>query len=104
MAIVNKGGAIKPTHLLYKSNLSHTLMKEYLAELISKKFIEEQPVKRGKNFTITEKGRKFSREYKKMKELSIRSMVCVFFARHLPPPLPRPTPPTAGPEKRVRGK
>jgi len=68
MAIVNKGGAIKPTHLLYKSNLSHTLMKEYLAELISKKFIEEQELKRGKNFTITEKGRKFSREYKKMKE------------------------------------
>ena len=68
MAIVNKGGAIKPTHLLYKSNLSHTLMKEYVSELISKKLIGEQPLKRGKNFTITEKGRKFSREYKKMKE------------------------------------
>ncbi len=68
LAIVNKGGAIKPTHLLYKSNLSHTLMKEYVSELISKKLIEEQPLKRGKNFTITEKGRKFSREYKKMKE------------------------------------
>lgn len=68
MAIVNKGGAIKPTHLLYKSNLSHTLMKEYVAELTAKKLIEEQPLKRGKNFTITEKGRKFSREYKKMKE------------------------------------
>ena len=68
LAIVNKGGTIKPTHLLYKSNLSHTLMKEYLRELISKKLIEEQPLKRGKNFIITEKGRKFSREYKKMKE------------------------------------
>ncbi len=68
LAIVNKGGAIKPTHLLYKSNLSHTLMKEYVAELTAKKLIAEQPLKRGKNFTITEKGRKFSREYKKMKE------------------------------------
>jgi predicted transcriptional regulator len=43
-------------------------MKEYVAELTAKKLIEEQPLKRGKNFTITEKGRKFSREYKKMKE------------------------------------
>ena len=68
LAIVNKGGTIKPTHLLYKSNLSHTLMKEYLRELISKKLIEEQLLKRGKNFAITEKGRKFSREYKRMKQ------------------------------------
>ena len=68
LAIVNKGGAIKPTHLLYKSNLSHTLMKEYIRELISKKLIMEQPEKRGKSFRITDKGRQFSREYKKMKE------------------------------------
>jgi predicted transcriptional regulator len=68
LAIVNKGGKIKPTHLLYKSNLSHTLMKEYIRELISKKLIMEQPEKRGKSFRITDKGRQFSREYKKMKE------------------------------------
>ncbi|MBT5274449.1 hypothetical protein HOH11_01785 [Candidatus Woesearchaeota archaeon] len=68
LAIVNKGGSIKPTHLLYKSNLSHTLMKEYIRELISKKLIMEQPEKRGKSFRITDKGRQFSREYKKMKE------------------------------------
>ncbi|RZD32377.1 MAG: hypothetical protein CXT77_00450 [uncultured DHVE6 group euryarchaeote] len=68
LAIVNKGGTIKPTHLLYKSNLSHTLMKEYIRELISKKLIMEQPEKRGKSFRITDKGRQFSREYKKMKE------------------------------------
>jgi predicted transcriptional regulator len=68
LAIVNKGGTIKPTHLLYKSNLSHTLIKEYIRELISKKLIMEQPEKRGKSFRITDKGRQFSREYKKMKE------------------------------------
>jgi len=68
LAIVNKGGKIKPTHLLYKSNLSHTLMKEYIRELISKKLIMEQPEKRGKSFRITDKGRQFSREYKKMKD------------------------------------
>jgi len=41
---------------------------KYIRELISKKLIMEQPEKRGKSFRITDKGRQFSREYKKMKE------------------------------------
>ena len=40
-AVRAKGGTIKPTHLLYKSNLSHQMMGEYLKDLIAKEFIQE---------------------------------------------------------------
>ena len=38
-AIQNKGGLIKPTHLMYKSNLSHKLLNNYLDELLGKELV-----------------------------------------------------------------
>ncbi|MCK4520996.1 MAG: DUF4364 family protein [Nanoarchaeota archaeon] len=69
-SIVMKGGRIKPTHLLYKSNLSHQKMKEYVNELIEKEMIEEEIEKEKKLFTITEKGEKFLNEFRRIKEFS----------------------------------
>jgi len=48
VVIREKNGKIKPTHILYKSNLSHQMMDEYLQELISKGFVVEKTGKRGK--------------------------------------------------------
>ena len=39
LAIQNKGGTIKPTHLMYKSNLSHKLLNHYLEELLGKELV-----------------------------------------------------------------
>ena len=69
-SIQNKGGKIKPTHLLYKSNLSHSKMKEYLDELMGKGMVEEIEEKGKKMFTITDKGNEFLLEFGRIKEFS----------------------------------
>ena len=62
LAIQNKGGRIKPTHLMYKSNLSHKLLNSYLDELIGKEMIliQEEIVRKKKTpnkvVLITDKG------------------------------------------------
>ena len=65
-----KGGKIKPTHLLYKSNLSHSKMKEYLDELIGKGMVDEIEEKGKKMFIITDKGNNFLLEFGRIKEFS----------------------------------
>ena len=70
LAIQNKGGKIKPTHLLYKSNLSHKKMMEYLSELMEKNMVSEEEEKGKRRFTINQEGFNFIKEYKKIKEFS----------------------------------
>jgi predicted transcriptional regulator len=76
LAIQNKGGKIKPTHLMYKSNLSHKLLNTYLEELIEKELvvIEEVQVKKkqtpSKTVVITEKGLGFLAEFRRMREFT----------------------------------
>ena len=69
-SIQNKGGKIKPTHLLYKSNLSHSKMKEYIKELMKKGMVQENEVKGKKIFIITDKGYDFLVEFERIKEFS----------------------------------
>ncbi len=59
----DRTGGVKPTHILYKSNLSYQMMDEYLNELKTKEFVVEKITKEGKRYTITEKGLKFLQEY-----------------------------------------
>ncbi len=76
LAIQNKGGVIKPTHLMYKSNLSHKLLNHYLEELVGKELVEiqEQQVKKRQKSTktvvITDKGLSFLAEYRRMREFT----------------------------------
>jgi len=76
LAIQNRGGDIKPTHLMYKSNLSHKLLTMYMDELIQKELIlvqEEYNKKRktsSKTIGLTEKGTSFLSEYRRMREFT----------------------------------
>ena len=63
-AIEERNGKIKPTHILYKSNLSHQMMEEYLAELILKDFVNEQESESGKTYKLTEKGFDYLSRYR----------------------------------------
>ena len=68
LAIVQeKGGSIKPTHLMYKANLSHTQMKLYLEELMEKGLIQKDTSDE-KLLMITKKGRDFVLKYHQMKD------------------------------------
>lgn len=61
--IRERNGRIKPTHILYKSNLSHQMMEEYMGELKEKEFIKEIKKDRSKTYLITEKGLKYLNEF-----------------------------------------
>lgn len=68
LSIQNKGGKIKPTHLMYKSNMSHSQMKSYLEELIGKNFISKVNNNSYEYLILTDAGSKFLERLKEMKE------------------------------------
>ena len=63
-AIMN-GRNIKPTRLLYASNLSPQMFKDYINELLGKGFIKLENYEDGKKtFSLTKKGHDFLQEYR----------------------------------------
>lgn len=68
LSIQEKNGGIKPTHLMYKSNLSHTQMKSYLEELIENSLVERINKKNYEYIIITDKGLDFLTKIREMNE------------------------------------
>ncbi len=69
VAIQKARGSIKPTHLMYKANLSHKLLSLYLEDLISRDLVtEEQIDEKHKSILITDKGHDFIMQFRKIKE------------------------------------
>jgi predicted transcriptional regulator len=69
-AINSKGGKIKPTHLLYKSNLSHSKMMQYIKELTDNGMITDEADGDKKMYLITDRGIEYLNEFQKMRRFS----------------------------------
>ncbi|PIN91227.1 hypothetical protein COU61_02360 [Candidatus Pacearchaeota archaeon CG10_big_fil_rev_8_21_14_0_10_35_13] len=72
-AIKNKNNSAKPTHILYKSNLSHQMMKEYLEEMITGGMIEEKPSPKksgGRVYSVKDKGEQYLSKYRMISEFT----------------------------------
>ena len=55
---------VKPTHIMYKANLSHQMLTEYTNELIEKKLIEKKRNKKAKKvFVLSQKGYNYLKDY-----------------------------------------
>ena len=74
-SISRKGGEIKPTHLMYKSNLAYNQMKSYLEELVEKNFVEKIKRKNNEYIIITDSGLKFLQKIKEMKEFEEQNCI-----------------------------
>ncbi|HAR44857.1 MAG TPA: hypothetical protein DCS05_01450 [Nitrospiraceae bacterium] len=68
VSIIHKEGIIKPTHLMYRSNLSHGQMKVYLEELLEKEFIRKMKRNNCDYIMITDKGHEFVAKLREIKE------------------------------------
>ena len=65
LRVVRESRKIKPTRLLYSSNLSPQMFKDYVNELLKKGFIQMNDEGEGKKtFSITSRGNDFLQEYK----------------------------------------
>lgn len=67
------GGAEKPTHIMYKANLSWTVMQGYIKALETQGLVYGQDVEGKKLYKLTEKGFGLLKQY-----LSIKEDLCLF--------------------------
>ena len=67
-SIIEKGGQIKPTHLMYRSNMSHGQMKAYLDDLIGKELVKKVKKNSYEYVIITDRGHEFIQKLREMKE------------------------------------
>ena len=61
-------GIEKPTHIMYKANLSWTMMQLYTDSLIRKGLVVFEESEGKKRYRLTEKGRQIMQQYLSIKE------------------------------------
>lgn len=66
-SILDKGGDIKPTHLMYGANMSHKQMQRYLDELTESNLVKRKEEDGSERIHITNKGRAFLQKITEMR-------------------------------------
>ncbi len=61
-------GIEKPTHIMYKANLSWTMMQTYTSMLVKKSLVEHEEGEGKRRYRLTEKGRGVMEQYLSIKE------------------------------------
>jgi len=59
-------GKRKPTHIMYRANLSWTRLKKYLDFLISQDLLQETVIDSASTFSLTQKGKDVIGYYKRI--------------------------------------
>ena len=70
LKVIRDNGRLRSTHIMYKANLSHSLLKEYLQALTTNGFIEETKNNDVIYYVITKKGENFIFEFNKLQGLT----------------------------------
>ena len=69
-AIADEGDA-RPTHVMYKSNVSYDRLLKFLGILEKGGFVERKTDGDRSVYSITDKGRYFLREFRKVEEFTV---------------------------------
>ncbi len=67
---VKDDGRAKPTHILYKANLSHDRLTKYLSLLEDSELVERSVEDDKTEYSITEKGERFLVEFRRMEQFA----------------------------------
>ncbi len=69
LSIAGKGNGMKKTHLMYHTNLSYNQLRCYIDFLVKMDLLEVIKQSKDNIYRLTNKGKKFLEEYKKLKGL-----------------------------------
>jgi len=70
LTVVRQEGSARPTHILYKANLSHDRLTKYLGMLEDSGLLTRSTEGDRTEYSITTKGEQFLMEFKRMEQFA----------------------------------
>lgn len=70
LRVIQANGPCRPTHIVYKANLSHERFKNYMRIIIERELVEQVTIKKITHYAITAKGTEFMQNYRRFSEMA----------------------------------